>query len=163
MRLWLDCEFREDGRTIALISIGLVRDDGAEYYAETEDAEDLAAASPWLAENVLPLLRGGDAVKTNAEMRADLIEFCGEKPEIWGWYAAYDWVALCQIFGTMMDLPEGWPMFILDAMQIRPLRSRNDWLPPRTLPEHHALYDARWQRQVYDYLTQAECVGTTTA
>ena len=132
MRLWLDCEFREDGRTIALISIGLVRDDGAEYYAETEDAEDLAAASPWLAENVLPLLRGGDAVKTNAEMRADLIEFCGEKPEIWGWYAAYDWVALCQIFGTMMDLPEGWPTCGRATIGFR--RARFPSITPYTTP-----------------------------
>lgn len=28
-----DCEFLEDGKTIALISIGIVADDGRTYYA----------------------------------------------------------------------------------------------------------------------------------
>jgi hypothetical protein len=33
MRIFYDCEFIEDGRTIDLISIGLIAEAGDEYYA----------------------------------------------------------------------------------------------------------------------------------
>jgi len=33
MRYWYDTEFIEDGSTIDLISIGIVAEDGREYYA----------------------------------------------------------------------------------------------------------------------------------
>ena len=33
MRYFYDCEFIEDGRTIDLVSIGVVAEDGREYYA----------------------------------------------------------------------------------------------------------------------------------
>ena len=32
-------------------------------------------------------------------------------------YADYDWVVFCQLFGTMMDLPKGFPMFAFDLKQ----------------------------------------------
>ena len=32
------------------------------------------------------------------------------KPEFWGYYSDYDWVVTAQMFGTMMDIPKGWPM-----------------------------------------------------
>lgn len=33
MKYFLDTEFHEDGKTIDLISIGIVAEDGREYYA----------------------------------------------------------------------------------------------------------------------------------
>lgn len=30
-----------------------------------------------------------------------------------------DWVVFCQMFGTMLDLPNGWPMFCRDIRQFR--------------------------------------------
>lgn len=146
MKYWLDCEFQEDGRTIELISIGLVSEDGRKFYAEAAEY-DKSKATPWLRENVLPKLTGQLMPRTM--LQAELLAFCGEWPEIWGWYGSYDWVALCQIYGTMMDLPGNWPMFIREAMQYR---QADDELPRRTTPEHHALYDAEWQRDVYYWL-----------
>lgn len=32
--------------------------------------------------------------------------------------ADYDWVVLCQLYGTMMDLPKGWPMYCRDVKQL---------------------------------------------
>lgn len=145
-KIWLDCEFHEDGKTIELISIGLVREDGAAFYAES-DWYDWDRMTPWLEANVKPHLRGGAWRISREAMRERLIQFCGAWPEIWGWYGSYDWVALCQIFGTMIDLPRNWPMFIRDAMQYR---AADFILPPRgEWTEHHALCDAQWQRQVY--------------
>lgn len=147
-RIWFDTEFIEDGRTIDLISIGLVRDDGAEYYAELAEC-DLSRASEWVRENVLPHLSG---VKTpRAQVAADLVAFAGDAPEFWAYYAAYDWVALCQLFGTMMDLPNGWPMFVRDLRQaadggrILPAQHADD--------EHNALADARWLRSAWQDFT----------
>ena len=39
MRVYYDTEFLEDGKTIELLSIGIVRADGQEYYAVISDAD----------------------------------------------------------------------------------------------------------------------------
>lgn len=143
MKYWLDCEFEENGVTIKLISIGLVAEDGRQYYAE-DFTYDRSRATPWLKANVLPILDG--PVKSRDDIKHDLIKFCGASPEFWGWYGSYDWVCLCQLFGTMMELPPHWPMFIHEAMQYR---RADSVLPDRTSAEHHALSDAIWQRDVW--------------
>lgn len=52
-----DLEFLEDGRTIELISIGIVSDTGREYYAvNSEMPVDRIQNHPWLMENVWPHL-----------------------------------------------------------------------------------------------------------
>src|SRR5436309_9747296 len=52
-----DTEFLEDGHTIDLISIGIIADDGREYYAvSSEFDEDAVKKHPWLLENVWPQL-----------------------------------------------------------------------------------------------------------
>ena len=140
MLITFDTEFIEDGVTIDLLSIGLVRADGKEYYAISGDA-DQSKANPWVAENVLPHLRG--PLRRRADIAAEIVDFVGPSPQFWAWYASYDWVALCQLYGTMLDLPKTWPMFVRD------LRWQHDptKLPeqgPQDGPEHHALADARW-------------------
>ncbi|WP_435215937.1 3'-5' exoribonuclease domain-containing protein [Streptomyces sp. bgisy034] len=52
-----DLEFLEDGHSIELISIGMVCDDGREYYAVNSDAPwDRIREHSWLMENVWPHL-----------------------------------------------------------------------------------------------------------
>ena len=75
----------------------------------------------------------------------------GIKPELWGYYADYDWVALCQLYGTMMDLPEGWPKFCLDLKQLS-VDVGSPQHPPDPEGEHNALVDARWNRDLYGFL-----------
>lgn len=149
-KVWFDTEFIEDGRTIDLLSIGAVREDGAAFYAEFEEA-DHSKASDWVKANVLPKLMGGTARMPRHTIAESFAKFCGEKPEIWAYYADYDWVALCQLFGTMMDLPKGWPMFCRDVKQLCVDRG-NPKLPEQT-GEHHALADARWTRQAWEFLS----------
>lgn len=58
-RFFYDCEFIEDGVTIGLISIGIVSEDGREYYAVASDAPWAAIKRhPWLMRNVVPSLPG---------------------------------------------------------------------------------------------------------
>jgi hypothetical protein len=149
MKFWFDTEFFENGETIRLISIGVVAEDGRTYYAETLGATNWASSSMWLMENVLPHLTGPKIERS--QIARDLIEFMGEKPEIWAYYADYDWVALCQIFGTMLDLPKGWPMYCRDLKQLCDM-SGNPTLPKQGGTKHNALADARWNKQAWEWL-----------
>lgn len=151
MRVWFDTEFIEDGKTIDLISIGMVREDGATYYAENIEC-DLSKASPWVKKNVLMHL-GSKSPPMRCYMIAnDIKAFAGEKPEFWAYYADYDWVVLCQLFGTMMDLPKGWPMYCRDVKQLCDDRG-NPELPKQVSQEHNALADAIWTKEAWEFLT----------
>ncbi len=55
MRFFYDTEFIEDGRTIELVSIGVVAEDGSEYYAVSTEF-DPDRAGDWVRANVLPHL-----------------------------------------------------------------------------------------------------------
>lgn len=183
MRYFLDTEFHENfykpflGKRrhfIDLISIGIVAEDGREYYAISRDF-DLKAAwnNHWLRENVLrsiynELLKKERYAfqyheglvtpfsyktlktliswngKSNKKIAEEIIEFINNEPietikyscsvhlseqsainirkghvspEFYGYYADYDWVLFCSIFGTMMDLPKGFPMYCKDLKQ----------------------------------------------
>jgi hypothetical protein len=163
MRYWFDTEFIEDGKTIDLLSIGIVSEDGRSYYATSGDA-DLSKASPWVQENVLPHLntfseRGSYSLNASrSDIAREILDFVwdgiakdGEKPEFWAYYADYDWVALCQLYGTMMDLPKGWPMFCRDVKQLADSLG-DPPLPEQTGTEHHALADALWTKKAWQSL-----------
>ena len=150
MKFWFDTEFYENGHTISLISIGVVAEDGREYYTETGNALYLANTTMWLRENVLPHLTGSELPRET--IARDLIEFMGDAPEIWAYYADYDWVALCQLHGRMIDLPKGWPMYCRDVKQLCDALG-NPKLPPQLSAEHHALTDAQWTREAWQFLT----------
>lgn len=153
-KFFYDCEFIEDGHTVDLISIGVVCEDGREFYAQNSNC-DIGKASQWVKENVLPHLRG-DAWMWRENIRDALLAFVGDdKPEFWGYYSAYDHVALCQLFGTMMDLPKGWPFYTRDLKQWCDSLG-NPRLPEQGKGEHNALADARWNMQAYRFL---EAVG----
>jgi hypothetical protein len=152
MRFWFDTEFIEDGKTIELLSIGIVREDGATFYAEPEEA-DHSRASDWVKANVLPHLTG--ITTPRREIAKDIVDFMGEKPEIWAYYADYDWVVLCQLFGTMMQLPKGWPMYCRDVKQLCDSRG-NPKLPEQKSQEHNALADAIWTKEAWEFLSQSQ-------
>jgi len=150
MKIWFDTEFIEDGKTIDLISIGMVREDGNTFYAESTEC-DHSRASPWVKENVLAHLQGGATRWNRADMAEYIRDFAGEKPEFWAYYADYDWVALCQLYGTMMDLPKGWPMFCRDLKQVCDSIG-NPQLPAQMTKEHHALADALWTKEAWEWV-----------
>ncbi|HEX3640116.1 MAG TPA: 3'-5' exoribonuclease [Ktedonobacteraceae bacterium] len=75
--------------------------------------------------------------------------------ELYGYYSAYDHVAFCQLFGTMADLPKGYPMYTRDLKQWCDDLG-NPELPKQEGTEHNALADARWNKSVYDFLMVAK-------
>lgn len=150
MRLFFDTEFIEDGKTIDLISIGIVAADGRELYCESSEF-DASKAGPWVKENVLPHLLGKGALLTRAQIARRVADFAGVSPEFWADYGAYDWVVLCQLYGTMMDLPKGWPMWVRDLRQLVEVCGNPD-IPAQGGTVHRAIDDARWCKSAYEFL-----------
>lgn len=183
VRYFYDCEFIEDGKTIDLISIGILAEDGREYYAVNSDMPvERIAVHDWLAKNVVPWLplanpeavhrKVNEWVKKrhyfNGLTRDTTLDFALDlrdtsvKPrwvianevrdfllggpdsdvELWAWYAAYDHVCLAQLWGPMVNLPEGIPKHTGDLKQECD-RLGNVTLPGHPGCEHHALADAR--------------------
>lgn len=66
--LFLDTEFTGLMSEPNLISIALVSEDGCEFYAELTDTWELDECEPFVQEQVLPLLEGGDAQMTWNEL-----------------------------------------------------------------------------------------------
>lgn len=152
MRVFFDTEFLDDGKTIDLISIGMVREDGAELYLESSEF-DPARATDWLKQNVLPSLKGGAVALDRKSIGWVVREFAGKTAEFWAYYAAYDWVALCQLYGPMMSIPEGWPKHCLDLQQQLYLKGNPSVQRPEG-GDHNALLDARWNFRVWRDLQQ---------
>jgi hypothetical protein len=152
MKYFIDTEFYEDGRTIDLISIGIVAEDGREFYACSTEAQ-LHRVSPWVREHVLPSLPpyGDLAWTSRAGIVLQILNFVDSAPEFWAYYADYDWVVFCQLFGTMMDLPSHFPKFCRDLKQLS-VDVGSPKHPPDPVGEHNALVDARWNVELYKFL-----------
>lgn len=258
MKYFMDTEFIEGTQksfigkrtkpTIDLISIGIISEDGKEYYAvskdfnlkeaftrfqwknefpNTENSEEFKEKEYWIRDNVLKpifeefidleinmlnkqkLIIGYVAYpstkftygnfkrvlnkfgKTNKEIANKVIEFTfsehwftdkdkidGNWPsnsfiEFYTYYGAYDWVVFCWLFGSMIDLPKGFPMFshdlkvMLDNKAVNcstnfgiALKTNKEKLEfvknlpnyPRQYKEHNALDDAKWNLDLYNFL-----------
>lgn len=171
MQYWLDTEFTEDGVTIDLISLAIVAEDGRELYLLNYDC-DWSRANAFVQTHVLPKLP--ERKRENVGRRDEIVgkyhkrrvipevvkEFCDPdvygKPQFIAYYADYDWVAFCQLFGRMVDLPKGYPMYCWDMKQDadRLGIKLSDAVPQDV--EHDALEDARWNRRAWQYLQNLE-------
>jgi hypothetical protein len=72
-------------------------------------------------------------------------------PQLWAWYAAYDHVVLCQLWGRMIDLPKGVPMWTSDLKQ-EAERLGNPQVPQQAGGEHNAIEDARHNKVIDEFL-----------
>lgn len=203
MKFFLDQEFIEGFRYrdtingaqpthfIDLISIGIVAEDGREYYAISSQFDPLEA-SDWVRDNVLKsvyyellskeypkdwLLNGpgwgsGESYdilkmliakygKTPAAIAQEIFIFTQETGDtspvkFYGYYADYDWVLFCSLYGTMNELPRIYPMYCIDLKQVMDHMGLNDEWKEKNCPnqkdEHHALADARWNKGLYGAL-----------
>lgn len=153
MKYYIDTEFAEKPYTIQLISIGIVAEDGREYYMESSEIKP-EDCNEWVRNNVLTKLTiPEDQRKTRAIIAQQILEFIGDdkKVEFWGFYADYDWVVFCWLFGAMVDLPKNLPKFCRDLKQ-ELMNKGNPKIPFRADDEHNALSDARWTRKSHKWL-----------
>ncbi len=160
MRYYLDTEFIDKGRTIDLISIGVVAQDGREFYAISLDF-DPDEASDWVRENVLTRLESRESGlwKSTAEIRDGIAAFVYDhSPEFWTWGGGtYDWFVVIQLFGGAEHLPEGWRYFANDLMQWcgqMGLETDDSRIPKQGGGVHNALSDARHNKVRYDFLSR---------
>lgn len=186
---------------IDMISVGIYREDGKSYHCLSNEY-DPRDASEWVKENVLIQMykQGvhGDARnnwnaftfhkyygKSNEQIKIEILEFFGcyrdqlfyrapEGIEVYGYYADYDWVLLCSLFGRMIDLPKGFPMYCRDLKQMlddcyiyldnkyHDETRLQSWLIevknhpdyPIQKNEHNAVADAKWNKDLYDFIEQ---------
>jgi hypothetical protein len=85
------------------------------------------------------------AWRSRVAIRDTLLEFLtgpGERVELWAWFAAYDHVALAQLWGPMPALPRTLPRFTRDLRQ-RWEDAGKPALPPPS-DAHDAMADARY-------------------
>lgn len=190
---------------IDLISIGIVAEDGRIYYAisnefRAKDADQwvrdnvismLPTRSPsssWPSPREIEDFRKW---KSNRQIMQELRQFFGytyewtdygaafvpsdKNIEIYAYYADYDWVLFCSLFGRMIDLPEGMPMYCRDLKQMLDAYVEGTWEAvklstwghnglsldevkklsgyPRQENEHNALDDAKWSRDLFAFLS----------
>lgn len=151
MLIFFDTEFTDLHQDAQLISIGLVSEDGKQtFYAELTDTYQVKDCSDFVKQCVLPILEGGDAAMTMAEMAERLLlwlsNFNGPVRLVTD-SMAWDWRWIQGVFQKASAWPENVdrkPAIIgQDAeMQLAIEHAFGYGLRP-----HHALDDAKANRQ----------------
>ena len=101
--------------------------------------------------------------KTRKQIAEEIKEFTLEvpllqkygNPEFYAYYADYDWVVFCWLFGRMIDLPKGFPMFAFDIQQLIEDNNINKEELINKIPQegiHNSLQDAIWNKKAFNYI-----------
>ncbi len=161
-RYFYDCEFEETSSGIKLISIGIVDENKRSLYLINKDYDWNNNQNEWLNQNVKPyILNANDKFKFSYnEFKQLIIDFIqsneNDDIRLYGYYSAYDHVVLCQIFGRMIDLPKGMPMFTYDLKQYLELFkiNKDNFIELNQENEHSAIDDAIWNLKLFNFLTK---------
>lgn len=93
------------------------------------------------------------------ELRDDV-----ESPEIWGEYSSYDFVCFAQLWGTLVNIPQGFPYRCRDIIQLceDELGIPASELPPslETEGNHNALLGAKTVKMRYEWLMERKRART---
>lgn len=182
----------EDGRTYYAISKEYNYNDASDWVKENVILQMYQGLTPANKQYSEPSTFHKYEGKLNSKIAGEIVKFIypnalynhpdclhnqigdarAEDAEFYAYYADYDWVVFCSIFGTMMDLPKGFPMYCRDLKQTMdektllryqdpqmPFKQKLDWLKmedayPKQTNEHNALDDARWNFELYKFLKQ---------
>ena len=150
MKYWFDTEYIDRHRTLQLVSIGIVTEDGREYYAESNEV-DWSIASQWTLQHVRPQLDGDGMSLDRISYGIRGLTEHDENPVFWGYFPAYDWVLFASLFGGLNDLPFHFPHRCLDIKQWA-IELGDPELPHQQAGRHNALQDARWTRECWEFL-----------
>ncbi len=166
-RYFFDTEFNDKIGQFAcdFISIGIVAEDGREYYGISNEFNVAAAKErPWLKENVIDKLDDPSTWVSVDEIRQRVLAMIepADVVEFWADNGCYDHVLLCQIFGGMGELFE-----VLKSKGVGRVVFRDGHELGREVPnlrlwqsppegEHIAINDARQGRLRYMLLSHAK-------
>jgi hypothetical protein len=102
-------------------------------------------------------LIAGYAWLHKAEDWNKLYSTAGEDHEFIGYYSAYDHVLFSSLYGRMLNLPPGFPMYTTDLQQMIDQKGIDKAELLRIIPQennHSALCDARWIKKAYTYVME---------
>jgi len=173
----------ENGRRTQPLSVGMVSAKGS-FYAVFENAETVrdGFANPFVREKVLPHLpihcddfsnresswawdlehAEAGFLMSRPEIAKGVEEFLRlhENPDLISWLGGYDHMCFAQLFGRMTELPPDFPKHTDDIETFRKLLGYPRVVVERWGTQYHALDDARYYREVWNYLMRyAECLG----
>ncbi len=145
----------------ALISIGLVTDEGWEFYAELSDTWQEDMCSAFVQDTVLPLLEGGDALLLEAQLALrlrDWVEGLGSDEVVLVSDAPqFDWPWVAKLF----EYHGQWPVNLKrECRQVqftdeRHMHRFNSGLASfwhtHSDKQHHALWDAKALKFAWQY------------
>lgn len=95
-----------------------------------------------------------------------------DDPKLYGYFADYDWVLFCSLYGRMIDLPSKFPKYCIDLKQIldhtaelvypsmetkqaiKILKETTDFPIQDKNEEHDARNDAKWNLKLFNYLQE---------
>lgn len=180
MKYFLDTEFSEASDPVSLISVGVVADDGREFYwisdkyasppsrkqkssAFAEYQKDalhpryfyINDCNDWVKKNVLPdtvLLAETHVIGDSNLLKTGLTAFTeyDSSVQFWGYYSAYDWFLLASQFKGFDNLPKKWSQTCYDVHQLARTYGIHRELPKKLEPVHNAVVDARWTKQAFE-------------
>lgn len=178
MKIFFDTEFTGLHQRTTLISIGLVAENGREFYAEFTDF-DKDQIDDWLRDNILVNLiykhddnraytdgahtgRNGDRAYIAGELEKWLDSFV-EPVEMWSDCLAYDWILFCQLWGGALKVPE-WIYYIpfdiatlFKVEGVDPDINREKfvgWIGEDEKNKHNSLWDAKVIKACYEKLNR---------
>ena len=161
MRYYLDTEF-DEGKTM-LVSLGIVAQDGREFYAINADY-NWRLAPAWLCEHVEPHLRdksintffhGSETQIANS--LTNFLALDNEDVRFFGYCSAWDIVLVHRLYGGyqgVLAAGSNVPLVCYDLKQVAKsvgIGSLKDVVKPLE-PEHNALIDARWNKNVHEQI-----------
>ena len=151
MKLFLDTEFT-DFTDPELISIGIVDENGREFYGESISFRRERCSS-FVVETVLPLLGQSDAIVGTLQHIAYKLEQWLEEYRECGAIICVDYQTDWELFTILLSkLPKRSNMNFITCQNIwnnLDGRSITQWWEDTQLPQHHALYDAHANRHGY--------------
>src|SRR5947207_1388673 len=114
MKYWFDTEYIDrPPHSLDLVSIGIIAEDGREYYAESNEV-DWSKASRWTLANVQPQLEGKGMSLEMIGYGIRRFTEHDEHPVFWGYFPAYDWVLFAThdgevhaVRGVSLAIPRG--------------------------------------------------------
>lgn len=122
-----------------------------------------------IAEEIKQFVYSNGDTSMHRKFTEEHLEVNKVSPKFYGYYSAYDHVVLCWLFGKMNDLPNGFPMYTIDLKQEldrkvidKSSKYAEDWHNinivndltnyPKQIDEHNALADAKWNKELYEFL-----------
>ena len=149
MLIFFDTEFTELGIDPKLISIGLIAEDGREFYAELSDTWMEKDASEFARHAVVPFLENGSARMSLHELTCRLRNWIDDfevSVTLVTDSLDWDWPWIIEVFSTLGTWPGNLAKYPVILRQDDDFASATEAAFSGGLRRHHALDDAKANR-----------------